>query len=499
MATRSMPADEAKLALGPAPAASPAFAAVASSSSSSVSTVTSHTGPTSSRPAQTLCPGHSRPIFDICFSPFTAHGLLLASAGADATPMLREGLTGDWIGSFHGHGGAVTATRFSRWGVHVATASADLTARVWDVAMGTELLSIPHVHGVRGCAFTNDSYSLVTVAGAGGLRVTSLAAAATAAASSTSAAAARPPKGATPPAGSDAAAPAMVATTADPNVVATAAPVEGAAGVVTFWDLRTMKPVRNITLTPASKGPSTVAGEVVSLLAAAGTAAGVSTAATAAGAGTGAITATCAEGNSAVYTEAPASSGPLPLYIPTSASASVSASTSTGASARARESAVPSGPFSLRIPLPRSAAAPGAVTSGRVELSTGKVVLAAGTAVIGTTLQHAHAHNEATTTAAAAGATAGCGNGDDGCVLWVKKSHNGRVRCVDIAPAAPAGYSSHGAGASASAGAATGAGGVVASAGEDGQVILWGWEEVRAAAAAAVAAAAAAAPPLVVL
>jgi serine-threonine kinase receptor-associated protein len=67
--------------------------------------------------------------------------------------MLRDGLTGDWIGTFVGHKGAVWSARVSADGSLAATGSADFSAKVWDTFTGEQLHTLQHNHIVRAVAF----------------------------------------------------------------------------------------------------------------------------------------------------------------------------------------------------------------------------------------------------------------------------------------------------------------------------------------------------------
>ncbi|KAH8816941.1 WD40-repeat-containing domain protein [Xylogone sp. PMI_703] len=113
------------------------------------------------------CHGHSRPVPHISFSGFVGSEdeYYMISACKDNNPMLRDGVTGDWIGTFFGHKGAVYQARLSPDANTAATASADFTARIWDTHSGETLYILQQNHIVRAVAFPPDSGHLLATGG----------------------------------------------------------------------------------------------------------------------------------------------------------------------------------------------------------------------------------------------------------------------------------------------------------------------------------------------
>jgi len=121
-----------------------------------------HVFSTMSGHAPLICPGHSRPVAGIEFSQQTEDGLFLISACHDKTAMLRNGETGDWIGTFEGHKGAVWGAALNVPATLAITCSADFTAKIWDAITGDEMHELKHRHVVRCADWSPDSSRVVT-------------------------------------------------------------------------------------------------------------------------------------------------------------------------------------------------------------------------------------------------------------------------------------------------------------------------------------------------
>ncbi|KAI9265567.1 WD40-repeat-containing domain protein [Sporodiniella umbellata] len=117
----------------------------------------------SSRVIPLTCSGHTRPVVDLHFSSVTEDGrYYLISACKDGNPMLRDGQTGDWLGTFEGHKGAVWSARLSRDANRAVTGSADFTAKVWNTQTGDMVHSFSHQHIVRATSFSLDDSKIAT-------------------------------------------------------------------------------------------------------------------------------------------------------------------------------------------------------------------------------------------------------------------------------------------------------------------------------------------------
>eukprot|EP00010_Vexillifera_abyssalis_P006204 CAMPEP_0201552634 /NCGR_PEP_ID=MMETSP0173_2-20130828/16825_1 /ASSEMBLY_ACC=CAM_ASM_000268 /TAXON_ID=218659 /ORGANISM="Vexillifera sp., Strain DIVA3 564/2" /LENGTH=336 /DNA_ID=CAMNT_0047963141 /DNA_START=245 /DNA_END=1252 /DNA_ORIENTATION=+ len=132
-----------------------------SSSSSSSTTSLIHSSSSLSngeeRKVPLLCRGHSRPVPMLSYGPILSDdSFLLISACLDGKPMLRDGKTGDWIGTFVGHKGAVWSASLNHDATQAITASADYSCKVWNAINGSELFSFSHKRMVKCADFAMD-------------------------------------------------------------------------------------------------------------------------------------------------------------------------------------------------------------------------------------------------------------------------------------------------------------------------------------------------------
>ena len=85
--------------------------------------------------------------------------------------MLRDATTGNWIGTFSGHKGAVWSCKFDPAGYLAGTASGDFSVRVWDAITGKSLYNFTHKHVVKTLDWSYDSKKLATGGHEGILRI----------------------------------------------------------------------------------------------------------------------------------------------------------------------------------------------------------------------------------------------------------------------------------------------------------------------------------------
>eukprot|EP01080_Neovahlkampfia_damariscottae_P010330 gene10330-2746_t len=106
--------------------------------------------------------GHSRPVVDVCSSEIVDDSFWILSSSKDNTIMLRNGETGDWVGTLKGHKGAICSSTFDKTASKVCSASADFTVKYWNAITGKELQTFNHSHIVKSCNFSPDCDRILT-------------------------------------------------------------------------------------------------------------------------------------------------------------------------------------------------------------------------------------------------------------------------------------------------------------------------------------------------
>jgi serine-threonine kinase receptor-associated protein len=120
----------------------------------------------------TACFGHTRPLTELNFIEDSGDKVLLISSAHDKHPQIRHGESGDWIGSFHGHKGAVWSAKVDKLTrTLAATASGDFSAKLWCLTTGKELHDFKHKHVVKSIDFSVNSEMFATGSQNGDLRV----------------------------------------------------------------------------------------------------------------------------------------------------------------------------------------------------------------------------------------------------------------------------------------------------------------------------------------
>eukprot|EP01013_Petalomonas_cantuscygni_P037298 TRINITY_DN68099_c0_g1_i1.p1 TRINITY_DN68099_c0_g1~~TRINITY_DN68099_c0_g1_i1.p1 ORF type:complete len:455 (-),score=96.53 TRINITY_DN68099_c0_g1_i1:314-1678(-) len=113
---------------------------------------------------QVVCSGHSRSVQHVAVSQVADGSFWICSSCLDGRAMIRNGDTGDWVGTLLGHEGAVWQSSWGPEATAVATASADFSVRVWDARTGDTLTETPLAHVGRAVQWWADGPALGTAA-----------------------------------------------------------------------------------------------------------------------------------------------------------------------------------------------------------------------------------------------------------------------------------------------------------------------------------------------
>ncbi|KAG8341428.1 putative eukaryotic translation initiation factor 3 subunit [Trypanosoma vivax] len=103
-----------------------------------------------------ICSGHTRPICHINYSNIIDGTFWFVTSCHDAKPMLRNGETGDWVGTFEGHKGAVFCSAFNKDATRLVTGSGDYSSAVWSAITGEKLHTWSHPKYIKSCDWTEN-------------------------------------------------------------------------------------------------------------------------------------------------------------------------------------------------------------------------------------------------------------------------------------------------------------------------------------------------------
>eukprot|EP01065_Artemidia_motanka_P009310 TRINITY_DN14752_c0_g1_i2.p2 TRINITY_DN14752_c0_g1~~TRINITY_DN14752_c0_g1_i2.p2 ORF type:complete len:324 (+),score=86.63 TRINITY_DN14752_c0_g1_i2:78-1049(+) len=109
-----------------------------------------------------VCSGHTRPVPHIAYSGVVDGSFWFISSCHDGKPMLRNGETGDWVGTFEGHKGAVFSAAFNSQATQCVTASGDYSVKIWDALSGECRHSWQHPHCVKTVDWYEDGSRVVS-------------------------------------------------------------------------------------------------------------------------------------------------------------------------------------------------------------------------------------------------------------------------------------------------------------------------------------------------
>ena len=114
--------------------------------------------------------GHIGSVNGVAFSP---DGTQVVTDSDDRTARIWDLATGTNFTTLRGHTGYVLGVAFSPDGTQVVTVSADRTARIWDLTAETATCRTlrGHTGAVRGVAFSPDGTLLVTASDDGTVRI----------------------------------------------------------------------------------------------------------------------------------------------------------------------------------------------------------------------------------------------------------------------------------------------------------------------------------------